>query len=186
MIGAAHALQSICSENRVPHTGKMPARLNVSAKSRRRPAAASQLLLRTAGPLAAAGVTGLRGIFHDRDGMLHTVFSADGLHRPRRIHHLRRGSCRAANPCEGGRRTVHDRARSLGGPASLGTRRAVSGVGGSRHAARRRHRSACPDAETRIHGVTRASPIAAIPSTDTSSPASLQSPRDSPSRDSRR
>jgi hypothetical protein len=39
------------------------------------------LTQRTPGPLAAAGVAGLRGIFPDRNGMLHTVFCADGRHR---------------------------------------------------------------------------------------------------------
>jgi len=37
--------------------------------------------LRTSGPLTDAGVAGLRGIFRDDDGMLHTVLFADELHR---------------------------------------------------------------------------------------------------------
>jgi hypothetical protein len=76
--------ESICSENRVPLAGKMPARLNVGAKSRRRPSAAFSRFLRSLGPPTAADVAGLRGIFRDHYGELHTVFSADGLHRSRR------------------------------------------------------------------------------------------------------
>jgi hypothetical protein len=72
---------SICYETRVPHAGKMPARLNVGAKSRRRPNAAFALFLRTLGLLTAADVAGLRGIFPVHNGVLHTGFSANARHR---------------------------------------------------------------------------------------------------------
>jgi hypothetical protein len=67
------SLSSICCENPVPQAGKMPARLNVGVKSRRRPSAALLLNQRSLGPLTAAGVAGLRGIFLVDNGLLHRV-----------------------------------------------------------------------------------------------------------------
>jgi hypothetical protein len=76
----AVAMRTICCENRVPQTGKTRARLTVDGT----PASAHRRISWTqsaVGPLTDAAVAGLRRVFRDRNGLLHTVFSANGPHR---------------------------------------------------------------------------------------------------------
>ncbi len=56
---------AICSANRVPHAGKAQLRRNVGWNA-------------AWGPPTPSPVTRLRSAFRDRDGVLHTVDSANG------------------------------------------------------------------------------------------------------------
>jgi hypothetical protein len=73
-------MQAICYENRVPQTGKTRARLNEGLKNWRRPNAVFPANSIGVGSPPDAGETGLRRVFQDADGLLDTVFSANGPH----------------------------------------------------------------------------------------------------------
>jgi hypothetical protein len=71
---------AICSAHRVPQTGKTRARLGVGLTNGVGPTPCLLMISADVGSLDRRRDAGLRRVFRDRDGLLHTVVSANSRH----------------------------------------------------------------------------------------------------------